>query len=117
MDKEFEEALNETVNKFADVILQSTNEPKNATNLTDAINYLEKTPQIIALRKYGKALRIVSQHLKFEDGGTAIIKNFINDKEETKHIIKVVSEDTGAAINILLDTKEEFDTLMRWQNE
>ena len=40
MSKGFEEALNETVNKFADVILQTIREPKNATNLTNTVDYL-----------------------------------------------------------------------------
>lgn len=55
------EALNETVNKFADVILLGGHEERNATNLTNAIDYLERTPQIRTLRKCVKALEIIKE--------------------------------------------------------
>ena len=57
-----EEALNETVNKFADVILLGGHEERNATNLTNAIDYLERTPQIRTLRKCVKALEIIKKN-------------------------------------------------------
>lgn len=56
-----QEALNETVNKFADVILLGVHEERNATNLTNAIDYLERTPQIRTLRKCVKALEIIKE--------------------------------------------------------
>lgn len=58
-----------------------------------------------------KVLDVIKEHLTFEDSGIEVVKDFINDKEETKYIIKVTSKDTGATIHIHLDTKEEFDLL------
>lgn len=68
------EALNETVNKFADVILLGGHEERNATNLTNAVNYLERTPQIRALRKCVRALEIIKKtkniKLSFYENGS-----------------------------------------------
>lgn len=64
MTKEFEEALNETVNRFSYVILEAIREPQTATNLTTAFNYLERTPQIRALRMYCKALQLIKTKSK-----------------------------------------------------
>ena len=61
-----------------------------------------------------EALRLVSQYLSFEYGGTAIFKDFINGTQEMKHIIKVKSKYTGATINVPLDNKQEFYTLKEW---
>lgn len=105
MDKEFEEALNETVNKFADVMLQTTNEPKNATYLTNAVNYLERTPQIKTLRKYGKALQLVKTKSKKNynlalvvDSGTyeqycKQFEYFLNDYKENAGAFEIWEED------------------------
>lgn len=104
-NKEFEEALNETVNKFADVMLQAINEPKNATNLTNAVDYLEKIPQIIALRKYGKALQLVKTKSKdnynlalVTDSGTyeqycKQFEYFLNDYKEKGGAFEIWEED------------------------
>ncbi len=105
MDKEFEEALNETVNKFADVMLQTTNEPKNATYLTNAVNYLERTPQIKALRKYVKALQLVKTKSKKNynlalvvDSGTyeqycKQFEYFLNDYKENAGAFEIWEDD------------------------
>lgn len=105
MDKEFEEALNETVNKFADVMLQTTNEPKNATYLTNAVNYLESTPQIKTLRKYGKALQLVKTKSKKNynlalvvDSGTyeqycKQFEYFLNDYKENAGAFEIWEKD------------------------
>lgn len=105
MDKKFEEALNETVNKFANVMLQTTNEPKNATYLTNAVNYLERTPQIKALRKYCKALQLIKAKSKNNynlalvvDSGTyeqycEQFKYFLNDYKENAGAFEIWEED------------------------
>lgn len=105
MNKKFEEALNETVNKFADVMLQTTNEPKNATYLTNAVNYLERTPQIKTLRKYGKALQLVKTKSKKNynlalvvDSGTyeqycKQFEYFLNDYKENAGAFEIWEED------------------------
>lgn len=105
MDKKFEEALNETVNKFADVMLQTTNEPKNATYLTNAVNYLERTPQIKALRKYCKALQLVKTKSKKNynlalvvDSGTyeqycKQFEYFFNDYKENAGAFEIWEDD------------------------
>lgn len=105
MDKEFEEALNETVNKFADVILVGGHEPKNATNLTNAVDYLERTPQIKALRKYVKALQLVKTKSKKNynialvvDSGTyeqycKQFEYFLNDYKENAGAFEIWEED------------------------
>lgn len=105
MDKEFEEALNETVNKFADVILLAGHEPKNATNLTNAVDYLERTPQIKALRKYGKTLQLVKTKSKKNynlalvvDSGTyeqycKQFEYFLNDYKENAGAFEIWEED------------------------
>lgn len=81
-------------------------------------SYVEELKQYNTIKKYilkaqeqEEVLRLVSQHLSFEYGGTAIIKDFINGTQEMKHIIKVKSKDTGATINVPLDTKQEFESL------
>lgn len=61
-----------------------------------------------------EVLRLVSQHLSFEGSGVEVVKDFINDKEETKYIIKIESKDTGATIHIHLDTEEESKLLKRY---
>ena len=68
MSKELE-ALNETVNKFADVILLGGHEERNATNLTNAFDYLERTPQIRTLRKCVKALEIIKENIIWVEDG------------------------------------------------
>lgn len=105
MNKKFEEALNETVNKFADVMLQTTNEPKNATYLTNAVNYLERTPQIKTLRKYGKALQLVKTKSKKNynlalvvDSGTykqycKQFEYFLNDYKENAGAFEIWEND------------------------
>lgn len=105
MDKVFEEALNETVNKFADVMLQATNEPKNATNLINAVDYLERTPQIRALRKYGKALQLIKAKSKKNynlalvvDSGTYEVyceqfEYFLNDYQKHSGAFEIWEED------------------------
>jgi len=64
--------------------------------------------------EYNEVSKIINQHLLFEYNGTAIVKDFITDKEEIKNIIKVRSKDTDATINILLDAKGEVEILKRW---
>lgn len=105
MSKRFEEALNETVNKFADVILQTTREPKNATNLTNTIDYLERTPQIRALRMYCKALQLIKTKSKNNynlalvvDSGTyeqycEQFKYFLDDYREKGGAFEIWEED------------------------
>ena len=105
MDKEFEEALNETVNKFADVILVGGHEERNATNLANAVDYLERTPQIRALRKYGKALQLVKTKSKKNynlalvvDSGTyeqycKQFEYFLNDYKENAGAFEIWEED------------------------
>lgn len=98
MDKAFEEALNETVNKFADVMLQATNEPKNATNLINAVDYLERTPQIIALRKYGKALQLVKTKSKKNYNLALVVDSGTYEKycEQFKYFLDDYNEKGGA---------------------
>lgn len=105
MIKGFEEALNETVNKFADVILQATREPKNATILTNTVDYLEKTPQIRALRMYCKALQLIKTKSKNNynlalvvDSGTyeqycEQFKYFLDDYREKGGSFEIWEED------------------------
>ena len=104
MDKEFEEALNETVNKFADVISRGHDE-RNATNLANAVYYLERTPQIRALRKYCKALQLVKTKSKKNynlalvvDSGTyeqycKQFEYFLNDYKEKAGAFEIWEED------------------------
>lgn len=98
MDKEFEEALNETVNKFADVILQASKEPKNATNLTNAVDYLERTPQIKALRKYGKALQLIKAKSKDNYNLALVTDSETYEKycEQFKYFLNKYEEKGGA---------------------
>lgn len=71
---------------------------------------------LLKAQEQDKVLEIIKEHLPFEDGGIEVVKDFINDKEETKYIIKVISKDTGATIHIHLDTKEESELLKRYLN-
>ena len=105
MSKGYEEALNETVNKFADVILQTIREPKNATNLTNTVDYLERTPQIRALRMYCKALQLIKTKSKNNynlalvvDSGTyeqycEQFKYFLDDYREKGGSFEIWEED------------------------
>lgn len=98
MEKVFEEALNETVNKFADVMLQATNEQKNATNLINAVDYLERTPQIIALRKYGKALQLIKAKSKKNYNLALVVDSGTYEKycEQFKYFLDDYNEKGGA---------------------
>lgn len=105
MEREFEEALNETVNKFADVMLQASKEPKNVINLTNAVDYLERTPQIRALHKYCKALQLIKAKSKKNynlalvvDSGTYELyckqfKYFLDDYVEKGGAFEIWEED------------------------
>lgn len=98
MSKEFEEALNETVNKFADVILKAGHEPKNATNLTNAVDYLERTPQIRALRKYVRALQLIKTKSKNNYNLALVVDSETYEKycEQFKYFLNKYKEKAGA---------------------
>lgn len=105
MIKEFEEALNETVNKFADVIIVGGREERNATNLANAVDYLERTPQIRALRKCVKALQLIKTKSKKNynlalvvDSGTYELyckqfEYFLDDYKENAGAFEIWEED------------------------
>ncbi len=95
------------------------NEDKSITSING--HYFKNAYDIIKqallnAQEQDKVLEIIKEHLTFEDSGIEVVKVFINDKEETKYIIKVTSKDTGATIHIHLDTEEEFDLLKRYLN-
>lgn len=117
MIKSFEEALNETVNKFADVLLVGSHEPRNATNLTNAVDYLESTPQIRSLRKYCKVLEIIDEYqvdvwlLKQCD-----YENYIRIRKEAEVSIGQIVNENGILSEDEIP-QEEFEFIKRYYEE
>lgn len=64
MENKFEKPLNEIVKKWTNVTEHSLYKDSYPMDYSKIINYYEKTPQVIAMRKYCKTLQLIKEKAK-----------------------------------------------------
>lgn len=93
------EELDLIVDKFAQQIVIANGEVLNATNLTIAVDYLERTPQVRKVDEHLQALEII------------VKKDIDVDWVKVVDTLEEYNASVGLATNLL--TQEEYDLVLK----